>query len=96
MAAPGFSGELVDQSVEAHGAPIQQAYQTMNKILDKPPYEETAAVGAMLAILDHGLIRGRDLAICADGEEGMAAILTPRLTAPGAKHAALRRKKYHP
>ena len=67
---------------------IQQAYKAMDEILSAPQRKETAwfcttalaAVGAMRAIFDHGLVPGQDLAICADSGEGFAAMLNPSLT----------------
>lgn len=88
MAAHGFSGRLLDQGVAVHGDPIQRAYQIMTETLDAGDCEETAwfcttspaALGAMRAMLDHGIAPGRDVAICAVNDEGFASMLNPPLT----------------
>ncbi|MDD5349298.1 MAG: GntR family transcriptional regulator [Chthoniobacteraceae bacterium] len=89
MGIHGFSGRLIDSAVPPHVSPILHAYELMNEVLSNPHREETAwffittpaALGAMRAILDHGLLPGRDLAICAANGEGLAPMLNPPLTA---------------
>lgn len=95
MAVHGFSGRLVNSSVSptghqapAGGDPMQHAYDLMKEILSKPG-EETAwffvtapaAIGAMRAILDHGLMPGKDIAVCTANGENLAKMSNPRLTA---------------
>lgn len=89
MSLHGFTGSLVDNGVPPHGPAILHAYEVMNGILSQPQQEETAwlfitapaALGAMRAVLDHGLWPGRDIAICAATGEGVASMLNPPLTA---------------
>ena len=88
MAIHGFSGRLVNSAVPAHGDPMLQAYKLMDEILREPVREETAwffitapaALGAMRAVLDHGLTPGRDLALCTANSEGQGSMFNPRLT----------------
>jgi len=84
----GFSGRLVNDAVVSHGDPLLQGYKSMDRILSEPVREETAwlfitapaALGAMRAVLNHGLMPGRDLALCTANSEGLGAMLNPRLT----------------
>lgn len=89
MSAHGFSGRLVNHGVAAGDDPIPHAYRKMSGILSEAGCEETAwfcttapgALGAMGAMLDHNLLPGRDIAVCAANGEGLAAMLNPPLTA---------------
>jgi len=88
MAIHRFSGRLVNSPVRAHGDPIPHAYEVMDKILDSEPNETAwfcvttpAAIGVMRALLDRGLMPGRDLAVCATNGERIASMLNPPLTA---------------
>ena len=89
MAAHGFSGRVIDQSVKAHGDVIGAAHRAMCEILAGAAPEETAwfcttapaALGVIRAILDRGLVPGRDIAVCTANGEGLAARLNPPLTA---------------
>lgn len=89
MSAHGFVGQLVDRGVLPHENPMEQAYKVMSTLLTEGKSPETAwfftttpaAFGAMRAILDHGKMPGRDLAICSANGEGMAAMFNPSLTA---------------
>lgn len=88
MAIHRFSGRLINDPVHAYGDPIPHAYQVMNGILGGEAKETAwfcitapAAIGAMRAMLDHGLMPGRDLAVCAASGERIASLLNPPLTA---------------
>ena len=89
MAARGLTGRLIDSPVPVRASPIPHAYDLMTEVLSQPHCEETAwlcitapaALGAMRAMLDKGVVPGRDMAICAVNGEEMAAMLNPRLTA---------------
>jgi DNA-binding transcriptional regulator YhcF (GntR family) len=88
MAIHHFSGQLLNSPVRAHGDPIPHAYELMDRTLAAEQRETAwfcittpAAIGAMRAILDHGLTPGRGLAICAANGEGIASMLNPPLTA---------------
>ncbi|MFA7344257.1 MAG: substrate-binding domain-containing protein [Terrimicrobiaceae bacterium] len=89
MAARGFTGRLEDSPVPVRAHPGPHAYDVMTRILSEPVREETAwlctttptAMGAMRAILDKGLVPGRDIAVCATNGESLAALLNPSLTA---------------
>ena len=88
MAIHRFCGRLLDSPVQPHGDVVLHGYEAMNEVLSDTR-EETAwlcttaptALGAMRAILDHGLMPGRDLAICSANGEGIASMLNPPLTA---------------
>ena len=90
MSAHGYTGRLINESVESHGDPMLHAYEVMAKMLSgssRP--EETAwcfttapaAIGAMCAMIDRGLQPGRDVAVCAANGEGWAMMSNPPLTA---------------
>jgi len=89
MAIHNFTGRLVDESVAVSSDPMFHAYEVMDKILSEPQTKETAwffitapsALGAMRAMLDHGLMPGRDIAVCTANGEGWSNISNPRLTA---------------
>jgi DNA-binding LacI/PurR family transcriptional regulator len=90
MAIHGFSGRLVNSCVPPGGDVSSHAYETMDKILSEKHNEETAwffitapaAIGAMRAMHDHGIMPGKDISTCtANGEGFLASMSHPRLTA---------------
>lgn len=89
MEAHNFSGRLINQAVAPYGNTMEQAYHVITDILDEPNRQETAwfcttiagALGAMKAMLDRGIKPGQDVAICAANGEGLAAFLSPSITA---------------
>jgi DNA-binding transcriptional regulator YhcF (GntR family) len=88
MAIHRLPGRLISSPVRAHGDPMPHACEVMNKILAGERKETAwfcittpAAVGAMRAMLDHGLMPGRDLAVCTANGERVASLLNPPLTA---------------
>jgi len=88
MAAHGFTGHLADHPAPQHGDLMEPAFHIMKRILDDPNRQETAwvcittppAIGAMAAILDKGMVPGRDIAICSVNGESIASMLNPSLT----------------
>ena len=88
MAAHGFTGHLADHPLSLHGDTMASAYHVMKELLEDPARTETAwlcvtappAAGAMRAMLDKGLMPGRDIAICSVNGESLAQMLNPRLT----------------
>jgi DNA-binding LacI/PurR family transcriptional regulator len=89
MAGHGLNGTLASYPVKPHTDPMMVAYQVMDKIITDNKEQETAwlcttapaAMGAMGALLDHGLQPGKDIAICAINGENLAPLVNPPLTA---------------
>ncbi len=88
MSAHGLEGRLVDSPVPPHADSLQHGFDVMTEIL-AAPMEETAwfcttmptALGAVRALLDKGLLPGRDVSIGAVNGETLASMIYPRLTA---------------
>lgn len=84
----GLSGKLVEQPTRSFGDATPAAYEAMVQLLDRGPLEATAfvgttfpaAVGAMRACWERGLMAGRDVSICAVNIERPARFMTPSVT----------------
>jgi DNA-binding LacI/PurR family transcriptional regulator len=90
MAAHGYPGRMINESIPPQGDPAEHAYDVMTSLLSATlPLEETAwyfttapaAIGAMRAMQDRGIQPGRDVAICVSNGEGLASMLNPPITA---------------
>ena len=84
----GNAGKLRENAAPSFSDPIPYAYDEMKKLLNRGPLKATAfvgttfpaAVGAMRACWDHGLVVGRDVAICSVNIESPARYMTPSVT----------------
>jgi DNA-binding LacI/PurR family transcriptional regulator len=82
----GVEGELINYAM---AKPVASAYAAVDQALRENTLQATAimcttgpaAIGAMRAIMDHGLTVGKDLSVCAVNGERMAQYLNPRLCA---------------
>jgi DNA-binding LacI/PurR family transcriptional regulator len=81
-------GRLIDTPVEPYSNPTPRAYRTMDDLLKRKEFTETAlicitepaAVGAIRALHEHGLTAGVDVAICSMDGSGMAQYMVPSRT----------------
>jgi LacI family transcriptional regulator len=88
-AAQGASGKLLNDPDDSYGDPPRKAYESMSRRLAEGPFGATAvfcvtmpaALGAMRAMRERGIIVGKDVSVCAANDEGIAAYLYPSLTA---------------
>ena len=84
----GMSGELLEHPTRSFGDPTPAAYKVMNKLLDQGSLKSTAfvgttfpaAVGAICACWERGLVVGTDVSICAINIEEPARFMTPSVT----------------
>ncbi len=89
MEANECEGQLVDINSAPFEDTSKVGFETMTALLHDKGDKETAwlcttvrsAMGAMRAMLDHDIVPGKDIAICAINGEGIAEMLFPRLTA---------------
>jgi DNA-binding LacI/PurR family transcriptional regulator len=84
----GLSGELHEQPTRSFADATPAAYDLVRELLDAGPLKATAfvgttfpaAVGAMRACWEKGLVLGQDVSICAVNIEGPAKFMTPSVT----------------
>jgi DNA-binding LacI/PurR family transcriptional regulator len=84
----GIAGELLENQTRSFGDATPAAYEVMGKLLDEGPLKSAAfvgttfpaAVGAMRACWERGLVVGRDVSICAVNVEWPAKFMTPAVT----------------
>jgi DNA-binding LacI/PurR family transcriptional regulator len=84
----GVSGELREHPTRSFGDATPAAYDVMRELLDQGPLKTTAfvgttfpaAVGAMRACWERGLVVGRDVSICTINIEWPAQFMTPSVT----------------
>jgi len=84
----GLGGKRIDEPMTSHTEAIMAAYQLMMRHMRISPMDgsalfctcEAEAVGAMRALSDHGLIPGRDVAVCTFDGRDRAAYTSPSLT----------------
>jgi hypothetical protein len=85
----GAAGTLLNYPVKTYESPLPKAYDVMSGLLQKKEFRATAlvcttepaAMGAVRAILDHGLVVGEDISVAVINDEGLARYLSPRMTA---------------
>ena len=83
-----ISGELLERSARSFGDATPAAYDAMHDLLDQGPLKSTAfvgttfpaAIGAMRACWERGLVIGKDVSICAINIEWPARFMTPSVT----------------
>ena len=83
-----ISGELWERPAPSFSDPTPHAYEQMKELLARRSPKATAfvgttfpaAIGAMRACWDRGLIVGKDIAICSMNIESPARFLTPSVT----------------
>jgi DNA-binding LacI/PurR family transcriptional regulator len=83
-----ITGELHEHPTRSFGDATPGAFDSMRDLLAKGPLEATAfvgttfpaAVGAIRACSEHGLVAGRDVSICAINIEWPARFMTPTVT----------------
>jgi DNA-binding LacI/PurR family transcriptional regulator len=84
----GCMGEFWENAAPSFSDPTPFAYEGMKQLLAKGPLKATAfvgttfpaAVGAMRACWDHGLIVGKDVSICSINIESPARFIVPSVT----------------
>jgi DNA-binding LacI/PurR family transcriptional regulator len=84
----GMTGELLERPTRSFGDATPAAYDAMREVLDNGSPRSTAyvgttfpaAVGAMRACWERGLIVGKDISICAINIEAPARFMTPSVT----------------
>ena len=84
----GTAGELWERPAPSFSDPTPYAYGEMRQLLLRGAPRATAfvgttfpaAVGAMRACRDHGLVVGRDVSVCAMNVEWPAQFMTPSVT----------------
>ena len=88
-AAQHLTGELINDPVTPYEDPSPAAYAAIEGRLRAGQFQskalycttEPAAIGAMAALIDHGLQPGRDVAVCTSDSGSYAAFGNPSLTA---------------
>lgn len=83
-----LSGELIERPTDSFGDATLAAYELMQDVLRRGPLEAgafvgttfPAAVGAIRACWEHGLMAGKDISICAINIEPSARFRTPSVT----------------
>jgi len=84
----GMTGELLERPTRSFGDATPAAYDAMREVLDNGSPKSTAyvgttfpaAVGAMRACWERGLVVGKDISICAINIEAPARFMTPSVT----------------
>lgn len=84
----GLSGELLERTTPSFRDATPVAYEAMRELLDQGPPQASAfvgttfpaAVGAMRACWERGLVAGQDVSICAINIEAPARFMTPSIT----------------
>lgn len=84
----GCMGELWEHAAPSFSDPTPYGHELMTQILKRGPLEATAfvgttfpaAVGAMRACRDHGLVVGEDVSICSINIESPARFMSPSVT----------------
>ncbi len=88
LAEHKMTGELLECPTEAFSDATPAAYELMRERLDQGPLEASAfvgttfpaAVGAIRACWERGLVAGKDVSICAINIEAPARYMTPSVT----------------
>jgi DNA-binding LacI/PurR family transcriptional regulator len=83
-----LTGELLERPTRTFADATPAAYDLMREQLDQGPLQATAfvgttfpaAVGAMRACWERGLVAGRDVSVCAINIESPARFMTPSVT----------------
>ena len=83
-----MTGELLERPTRSFEDATPAAYKVVRELLEKGPLKSTAfvgttfpaAVGAIRACWEHGLVVGKDLSICAINIESPARFMTPSVT----------------
>ncbi len=83
-----IAGELLERPTRSFDDATPPAYELVRELLDRGPLPTTAyvgttfpaAVGAMRACYERGLVVGKDISICAVNIESPALYMTPRVT----------------
>lgn len=84
----GLSGELIERPIRPFGDATPAAYDAIRDLLEQGPPQATAfvattfpaAVGAMRAFGERGIVVGKDVAVCAINIEWPARFMTPSVT----------------
>ena len=83
-----MNGELLERPTRSFADATPAAYDLMQELLGQGPLKATAfvgttfpaAVGAMCACWEHGLVAGKDISICTINIESPARFMTPSVT----------------
>ena len=88
LAAQHFEGDCIDEPVKPYEDTLPAAYAIIDHLIRAGKFKtkalfcttETAALGAMSALLDHGIRPGYDVAVCTADSGARAAFCNPSLT----------------
>ena len=88
LAAQHFEGECIDEPVKPYEDTLPAAYACIDRLIRSGKFKskalfcttETAALGAMSALMDHGIRPGYDVAICTADSGPRTAFCNPSLT----------------
>ena len=83
-----MTGELLERPTRAFGDATAAAYELMSELLAQGPLQSTAfvgttfpaAIGAIRACWEKGMVVGKDVSICAMNIESPARYMTPSIT----------------
>lgn len=88
IAAQGLRGDCIDAPVRPYEDTLPAAYAVVDRMLSEGTFRadalfcatESAACGAMAALVDHGRQPGRDVGVCTADSGARAALANPSLT----------------
>lgn len=91
VAELGMEGRLIDEPVGSYSRVVEGSYRTMSALLDEKLAlasallfsTEEAAIGATRAMIERGLMPGKNISVCAISDLGFAKYLHPSLTSVG-------------
>jgi len=88
LAAQHLEGDCIDEPVKPYEDTLPAAYAIVDRLIRSGKFKskalfcttETAALGTMSAMIDHGLRPGRDVAVCTADSGPRTAFCNPSLT----------------
>lgn len=83
-----MGGRLLGEPIKPYDVPLAQAYEQAGRLLDEKQLSATAvlcttapaAIGAVRAMRDRGIVVGCDLSVCVVNDEGLGRYMSPSLT----------------
>ncbi|HCE46325.1 MAG TPA: hypothetical protein DET40_22495 [Lentisphaeria bacterium] len=84
----GFKGKLFNKPVRSFTDPLPAAYSIVDRMIRDGKFNSRAlfcttsptALGAMSAMMDHGILPGKDVAVCTSDSGGSCEYFKPSLT----------------
>ncbi len=84
----GYNGNLINEPVKSYSDPYPAAFKLIDKLIRRKKFDskalfcitEPAAFAGMCAMIDHGIIPGKDIAVCVAGTAAKQESFRPSLT----------------